>query len=70
MQEMEPTLVFSSTAYQNDWLLTLSRLFPLYFPFGVGDMKDDSRANKVSEVEAMKHYLRLSLPHFQKRILF
>jgi hypothetical protein len=66
MQGKEPTLVFSSTAYQNDWQLTLSRLFPLYFPFGVGDMKDDSRANRVSEVEAMKHYLRLSLPQFQK----
>jgi hypothetical protein len=66
MQGKEPTLVFSSTAYQNDWQLSLSKLFPLYFPFGMGDMKDEDRANRVSEVEAMKHYLRLSLPQFQK----
>ena len=66
LQGKEPTLIFSSTAYQNDWQIRLSKIFPLPFPFGRGDIKEENRQNPVSKIEAIKHYLCLSLPQFQK----
>ena len=65
MEGKEPTLVFSSNASKNDWNLCLTKIFPLYFPFGTGGIKE-KRKNAVSDIECMKHYLRLSLPQFQK----
>jgi hypothetical protein len=65
MSGKEPTLVFSSNSNKNDWELTLPQVFPLYFSYGTGGIKE-TRKNKVSEQECMKHYLRLSLPQFQK----
>ena len=65
MAGSEPTLVFSSNSNKNDWELTLPEVFPLYFPFGTGGIKE-KRLNGVSEIECMRHYLRLSLPQFQK----
>jgi len=65
MAGSEPTLVFSSNSNKNDWELTLPEVFPLYFPYGTGGIKE-KRRNGVSEIECMRHYLRLSLPQFQK----
>ena len=65
MEGKEPTLVFSSNNNKNDWELCLTQIFPLYFPYGVGKIKE-KRKNPVSELECMRHYLRLSLPQFQK----
>ena len=57
--------MFSSNNNKNDWELCLTHIFPLYFPYGTGKIKE-KRKNAVSELECMKHYLRLSLPQFQK----
>ena len=61
----EPTLIYTNSKTENDWSLSLPKIFPLYFPYGVGGIKE-GRANKVSDIECMRHYLRLSLPQFQK----
>ena len=66
LQGKEPALIFRSTAYQNNCQIRLSQIFPLYFPFGRGDRKEENRQNLVSKIEAIKHYLRLSLLQFQK----
>jgi hypothetical protein len=66
MEGKEPTLVFSSNANKNDWELCLTKIFPLYFPFGTNGIKGNKRKNPVSKIECMRHYLCLSLPQFQK----
>ena len=39
-------------------------MFPVQFPFGVGGLQ--KRPTKISPPEAMRHYVRLSLPQFQR----
>ena len=41
MEGKEPTLVFSSNCSKNDWELCLTKIFPLYFPYGVGKIKKE-----------------------------
>jgi hypothetical protein len=43
----------------------VSQLCPIAFPFGTGDV-DCKRSPKVTEVECLKHCLKLSLPQFQE----
>ena len=61
----EPTMIYSNNKTENDWTLTLPKIFPFYFPFGIGGIKE-GRANQVSDIECMRHYLQLLLPQFQK----
>ena len=49
--------------------LRLEDIFPLAFPFGIGGLKmpkDRKRPTSISEIECLKHYLRLSLPSFMR----
>jgi len=62
----QPTLIFGSDKYAKDYELSLPDVFPLHFPFGFGGVRDRSRQAKVSDIECLRHYLRLSLPQFQK----
>jgi hypothetical protein len=43
----------------------LSQLCPIAFPFGTGDI-DCKRTPKVTEIECLQHYLKVSLPYFQE----
>ncbi len=45
--------------------LKLEWIFPVQFPFGVGGPKR-KRPTKISEIECLKHYFRLSLPQFMR----
>ena len=62
----EPTLIFGGNKYAKDYHLSLPDVFPLYFPFGTGGVRDVKRDSNISESECLKHYLKLSLPQFQK----
>jgi hypothetical protein len=52
MEGKEPTLVFSSNANKNDWELCLTKIFPLYFPFGTGGIKGNKRKNLYPKLSA------------------
>ena len=45
--------------------LRLEWIFPIVFPFGVGGPKMN-RPTQISEIECLKHYLRISLPQFMR----
>jgi len=45
--------------------LRLESVFPVQFPFGLGG-PTARRPTQISEVECLKHYLRLSLPQFMR----
>ena len=65
LKDKEPTLIYNSRNYVADYRITLPTLFPLHFPFGTGGIEEDRR-NRVSVGECLKHFLRLSLPMFQR----
>ena len=46
--------------------IPLPLLFPIQFPYGFGGVKD-KRPVKVSEIECLKQYLRLSSPAFRRQ---
>ena len=58
-----PTLIYHPSKVMNN--AKISQLCPIAFPFGTGDV-DCKRTPKVTEVECLKHYLKLSLPQFQE----
>jgi hypothetical protein len=65
LKDKEPTLIYNSKNYVADYRITLPTLFRLHFPFGTGRIEEDRR-NWVSVGECLKHFLRLSLPMFQR----
>ena len=65
LKDKEPTLIYNSKHYMADYRITLPALFPLHFPFGSGGV-EENRRNRVSVGECLKHFLRLSLPMFQR----
>ena len=58
-----PTLIYHPTKIMS--YARLSQICPIAFPFGTGDV-DCKRSPRVSEIECLQHYLRLSLPQFQE----
>ena len=56
-----PTLLCKGLDYVDVRNNPLPEIFPVQFPFGLGDVHDDRR-NKVSVEAGLKHYLKLSLP--------
>jgi len=48
-----------------DYRITLPTLFPLHFLIGTNGI-DEDRRNRVLVGECLKHFLRLSLPMFQR----
>jgi hypothetical protein len=65
LKDKEPTLIYNSRNYVADYRITLPTLFPLHFPFRTGRIEEDRR-NRVLVGECLKHFLRLSLPMFQR----
>ena len=65
MKGSTPTLLFHPGSYNFQRDMPLTHLFPLQFPFGYGGIKEN-RPNKVSELECLKHYARLSSPEFRR----
>ena len=61
-----PVLMLHPKNYFGDKNLHLPSIFPLQFPFGFGGFKDE-RPVKVSEIECLKHYMRLSSPSFRRQ---
>jgi hypothetical protein len=64
--DRQPSMIFTSKNSLRDYELSLADVFPLYFPFGTGSIRGEKRTNAVSDIECLRHYLRLSLPQFQK----
>jgi hypothetical protein len=58
-----PTLFYHPTKVIS--CAKLSQLCPIAFPFGTGDV-DCKQSPAVSEVDCLRHYLKLSLPQFQE----
>ena len=65
MNNTAPTLLFHGGNYGDSRIVPIENIFPLQFPFGIGGFSD-KRPNQVSKIELMKHYLKLSLPQFQR----
>jgi hypothetical protein len=64
--DRQPSMIFTSKNSLRDYELSLADVFPLYFPLGTGSIRGEKRTNAVSDIECLRHYLRLSLPQFQK----
>ena len=60
-----PSLIVHGGEYVNGSKLRLELIFPLQFPFGFGGptMK---RPTQISQLAILQHYMRLSLPQFQR----
>ena len=61
----EPTLIFRGGDRVGGHQIKLEKMFPVQFPFGVGGLHE-KRPTKVSTMEVIRHYVRLSLPQFQR----
>ena len=60
-----PTLLFHGRDFACSRQTPIQSIFPIQFPYGLGGVHE-KRKNKVSEIECLRHYLRLSLPQFQR----
>ena len=60
-----PTLVCKGSEYMNIRNHPLPEMFPIQFPFGLGDVHE-KRRNLVSVEAGLKHLLRLSLPQVHR----
>lgn len=60
-----PTLLCKGLDFVDVRNSPLPEIFPVQFPFGLGDVHD-VRRNRVSVEAGLKHYLKLSLPQFHR----
>ena len=65
INQSEPMLIGYGGNYVPGRELKLECVFPLQFPFGIGGPKM-KRRNNISELECLKHYMRLSLKQFMR----
>ncbi len=56
-----PTILFHGGEFASLAETKIQDIFPVSFPFGTGGM-NEKRKNGVSQLECLKHYMRLSLP--------
>ena len=61
-----PTLLFHGGDFCSSKDTPIEKIFPIQFPFGLGGV-EQKRKTKVSAIECLRHYLRLSLPQFHRQ---
>ena len=66
MKGQTPTLMFHPESFFGERDVPLQAIFPIQFPYGIGGVKEKIPIN-VSEIECLKHYLRLSLTQFRRQ---
>jgi hypothetical protein len=60
-----PTILFHGGEFSSIAETKIQDIFPVSFPFGTGGI-NEKRKNGVSQLECLKHYMRLSLPQMHR----